>query len=324
MCKKGQRVKDVLFPWLSMGWMDRGREQQWKSVTQQRLFESMEPNTQFGVTHPSKKNKRAKYRDELHSMSRRRQESGPNDVRGILSFSPNIRDAADKHTQSGDTHSGRYYLSPFSSFSHLRSSFRLCLCLPEFSLSSSTQSLPGTFFQTLSTVTSPLIFLFIHPVLHPWHIFFFFHFPRQHLAFSFLIFISRLDDGHKGCRDTGRQRALSIYQMAEVPNLPVSHTGHQNTKPSLAWFEEGGGGWGREVYLFFFSKPTLNVTPINQISYLRHSGDDCTLKTATKAVSITATRKEKTPVAFSLQGDQKLEVRLDGMSKSASPLPPIL
>lgn len=118
-------------------------------MTQQRLFESMDPNTVW--SDPSlqkkkrKKKKRPKYREELHLMRRRRQESGPNDVRGILSFSPDIMDAADKHTQSGDTHSGCYYLSPFSAFSHLCSSFRLCWRL-QFSLSSSSQSLLGTFF----------------------------------------------------------------------------------------------------------------------------------------------------------------------------------
>lgn len=49
------------------------------------------------------------------------------------------------------------------------------------------------------------------------------------------------------------------------------------------------------------SLPTLSATPINQLSYLRLSGDDCALKSATKAVSITATRKE-TPVALSMRG----------------------
>lgn len=77
------------------------------------------------------------------------------------------------------------------------------------------------------------------------------------------------------------------------------------------------------VYLFFFCKPALNVTPINQISYLRHSGDDCTLKTQQRQCQLQPlAKKKKTPVALSLQGEQKLEVRLDGMSKSASPCLP--
>lgn len=69
------------------------------------------------------------------------------------------------------------------------------------------------------------------------------------------------------------------------------------------------------------SLPALTATPINQISYLRLSGDDCALKSATMAVSSPATRKEM-PGAPSLQGGQKLEDQWDGMLKTASPCLP--
>lgn len=75
----------------------------------------------------------------------------------------------------------------------------------------------------------------------------FFFIPiSQHLTFfPFPVFITRQDDGHWGCMDSGRQRPFSIFQMAEVLNLPVSHTPATLTQsPALVWFEEG---WGRGV-----------------------------------------------------------------------------
>lgn len=120
---------------------------------------------------------------------------------------------------------------------------------------------------------------------------------------------------------TQEDKGCLAFTRWQRSRICLCHTLATKTQsPVLVWFEEGWGG----VYLCFFSKPTLNVTPINQISYLRHSGDDCTLKSATKAVSITAARKEKNARRPFTAGGPKIRSPIEWHVEICLPLPPIL